>query len=113
MPKLSPTRIVLVISTVAVVYFVVTGAIQFIRSHQLGQEESRAEADVRDLQERFRQLEALRDYMKSDDFIEAAARDQIGLRRPGEPNIVVLSNKPSTITEENNQELWWESLLNP
>ena len=100
-------------AAIAVVYFVVTGAIQFVHSYQLGQEEDRAEADVRDFQERFHRLEALRDYLNSDKFIEAAAREQLGLRRPGEANIVVISSEPAPATEEGepDQELWWESLL--
>ena len=113
MPKLTPTQIVFVIAAVAVVYFVVTGTMQFISSHRLAQEESRLEATIDDLQEQYHRLSQLREYLDSDEFVEAAARQQLGMRQVGEVNIVAVSSPLADDTSEpTSEDLWWHLLLN-
>ena len=111
--KLSTTRIVLAVTALAVVYFLVSGSLNAIRSHQLRQQESRVEGEIRDLQERFQRLEAVRDYLDSDEYIETVARQQLGLVRQGEVGLVVISTAPTPTPEPGAQpegELWWEYL---
>ncbi len=116
LPKISATRVVLAVTALVVVYFLVAGAFNAIRSHQLRQEQGRLEADVGQLQERFQRLEALRDYLNSDEYIEAVAREQLGLVRQGETGFVVISSVPSP-TPAPGQEplpqpgLWWDVLI--
>jgi cell division protein FtsB len=118
--KLSATRVVFLIAAIAIVYFLFNGATQAIRSHQLGEEGQRLERDLRELQQRYRRLETLGDYLNSDEYIEAVARQQLGLVRPGERSIVVISTAPTPTPaggdgeeEEESQELWWEALIRP
>lgn len=103
-----------------VIYFLFSGALQAVRSHQLGQEGGRLETELHRLQERYRRLEALRDYLNSDEYIERVAREQLGLVRPGEAAIVVIAPAPtptpqpgSSETKSPTQELWWEELIRP
>ena len=113
-PNLSATRLVLLLAAVAVVYFLVTGAMQAVQSYQLGQEAEQLEEELRQVEERYRRLEALRNYLNSDEYIEAVAREQLGLVRPGEMSIVVIStSSPPTPGEEEEPtpELWWEALI--
>ena len=113
MPKLTQTQIVFAIAAVAVVYFVVTGTMQFVNSHRLAQEESRLEATIDDLQGQYHRLSQLREYLDSDEFVEAAARQQLGMRRVGEANIVAVFNPPTEeASEPTSEELWWHLLLN-
>jgi len=120
MSRLSPTRVVLVVTALVVVYFLLSGALQAVRSHQLGQEQGRLEAELRQLQERYRRLEALRDYLNSDEYIETVAREQLGLVRPGEQAIVVIAPAPTASAKDGPEgeaspspELWWEELIRP
>jgi len=97
--KLSTTRIVLAVTALAVVYFLVSGSLNAIRSHQLRQQESSLQGEIRDLQERFARLEAVQDYLDSDEYIETVARQQLGLVREGEVGLVVISTAPTPTPE--------------
>lgn len=107
-------------TALVVTYFLVSGALQAVRSYQLGQEEGRLEEELRQSQERYRRLEALRDYLSSDEYIETVAREQLGLVRPGEQGIVVIAPAPTPTPQPGPdgeasppQELWWEELIRP
>ena len=63
---------------------------QAVRSYQLGQQEDRLEEDIKQLQDRYQRLGGLRDYLNSDEYIEAAAREQLGLRRPEEASQMLI-----------------------
>lgn len=112
------SRVVLLVAAIAIVYFLFNGAMQAVRSYQLGEEAQGLDRQLRELQERYRRLEALRDYLNSDEYIEAVAREQLGLVRPGEKSIVVITTAPTPVLEaaedkgeESSQELWWETLI--
>ncbi|HXG42105.1 MAG TPA: septum formation initiator family protein [Dehalococcoidia bacterium] len=104
-------RAVLALSAAAVVYILVTGGLGALRTHQLRQDEERLQAEVAQLQERQRWLEALRDYMQSDEFLEMMARQQLGLVRPGEKGIMVVSPSPTPAPTPTDGRPWWERLL--
>lgn len=113
LPKISSTRIVLGVTAVILGYFLVTGATTALRSGQLNDREDRLQAEITDLEDRFERLEALREYLDSDEYIEVVAREQLGLVREGETSIVVISTAPSTARggeESEEDELWWERL---
>ncbi len=114
LPKISSTRIVLGVTAVIVGYFLVTGATTALRFGQLSDREDRLRAEITELEDRFERLEALREYLDSDEYIEAVAREQLGLVREGETSIVVISTVPSTADdggEPGDDELWWERLI--
>ncbi len=48
-------------------YFLVTGATAALRSSRLSDQEDRLGAEITDLQQRFERLEALREYLDSDE----------------------------------------------
>lgn len=107
-------RAVMAVAAVAVVYFLVTGAIGALRAHELRQREERLREEVRQLQEEHRELEALRQYMLSDEFVELMARQQLGLVRKGEKGIVIVSPPPTpSATPGPGSETgpWWRGLL--
>lgn len=95
-PWLSLRRWVILVTAVVVVYFVFTAASNTLQAIQIGQDESRLRQDVADLQKRYDQLTALREYLKSDEYIEWVARRELGLVRPGELGIIVISAATAT-----------------
>ena len=95
------------------VYFLVTGGVNAIRAHQLRQQEDRLQADVQDLQTRYDRLQALRDYLNSDEYVESVAREELGLVKKGEEGIVVISSAaaPTPAPGEGEPSLWWDVLI--
>ena len=93
-------------TAVVVVYFIFTAASNTIQAIQIGEDESRLNQDVDNLAERYDQLTALRDYWKSDEYIEWVARQELGLVRPGELGIVVISAATPTPPAEPPEPLW-------
>ncbi|HSP55008.1 MAG TPA: septum formation initiator family protein, partial [Dehalococcoidia bacterium] len=90
-----------------------TGAANGIRGHQLRQQESRLHQDIGDLQQRYDRLQALKDYLNSDEYIESVAREELGLVKKGEQGIVVISSAPAPTPAPGDAEpsLWWDVLI--
>ena len=112
-PKISTARMVLIVAAVFGAYFVAGGVLNAIRAHQLRQEEARLQADIGDLEGRYERLLALKDYLNSEEYIEAVAREQLGLVRKGETGFVAISTLPSPAPEPGDDlhSLWWEVLI--
>lgn len=112
-PRISTARLILGVTAVIVGYFLVTGATAALRSSHLNDREDRLRAEIAEFQQRYDRLEALREYLKSDEYIEAVAREQLGLVREGETGIAVISAAPSPAPDAETAEesdLWWETL---
>ena len=112
-PRISTARIVLMVAAVFGAYFVAGGVLNAVRAHQLRQEEGRLQADIGDLDGRYERLLALRDYLNSDEYIEAVAREQLGLVRKGETGFVAISTLPPVAPEPGDVKhpLWWDVLI--
>ena len=113
LPKLSAGRIVLAVTALVVAYFLVGGAFNAIRSQQLREQQGQLRSEISDLQDRYRELQALQLYLGSDEYIEAVAREQLGLVRQGETGIVAIPAEPSASPGpgEGDPELWWDVLI--
>lgn len=108
-------------TAVVVVYLLFTAGSNAISTFQLRQDEASMSDEVQKLDEHYRQLSALRDYINSDEYIEWAARRQLGLVRSGEIGIIVqplASPMPPAESEgeEGTQpgqppQRWWEALI--
>ena len=106
----------LAVTALVVIYFLVAGSLNAIRSQQLRQQQARLEADIQQFQQRFQRLEALREYLNSDEYIESAARQQLGLVRQGQTGFVVISTVPSPTPAPGQgsgtaPDLWWDILI--
>ncbi len=113
-PRISGTRILLGVTALIVGYFLVTGATTALRTSRLSDREDRLEAEIAGLQQRYERLEALRQYLGSYEYIEAVAREQLGLVSEGETSIVVISTAPSPTPDPDapeEDELWWQTLI--
>ena len=101
-------------TAVIVGYFLVTGATSALQSRQLSEREDRLQAEISDVQLRYQRLEALREYLDSNEYTEAVAREELGLVRQGETSIVVIPGAASPTPkpgEEDDGDLWWEALI--
>jgi len=113
MRGLSAGKLVVIVTVLAITYFLVTAGLGAVRSYQLHQREDRLRTEIQELQLRYQRLDALKDYLNSDEFIEAAAREQLGLVREGEIGFVAISTQPSPTPApgEPYPELWWDILI--
>jgi cell division protein DivIC len=110
---MSSGRIILLVTSLVVAYFLVTAALGAVRSYQLHQREGRLHGEIQELQVRYERLEALREYLNSDEYVEAAAREQLGLVRNGETGIIAIASQPSPTPAPDapRPELWWDVLI--
>lgn len=118
LPHLTLTRLVLVLAAVVVGYLMFTAVGDTLLSHRLGEDQDRLHRDLTDLQYQQARLEAIRDYLKTDDYIEGVARRVLGMVRPGETLVTVDSNVtptpvPEDATATGDDRPWWERLYGP
>jgi cell division protein DivIC len=113
LPRVSATRVIVLVAGLIAVYFMVGAALNAVRSEQLQQEEAGLQADIDDLQARYERLLALKDYLNSDEYIESVAREQLGLVRKGETGFVAISTLPTPTAAPDEEEpaLWWDVLI--
>ena len=111
---------VIVLAAVAVGYFLFAAVGDALLSHQLDREERQLRLDIAELQRQQLELEAIRDYLNTDAYIEGVARRILGLVRPGETLVIVSSTAPATPTPADQEtetnakpRRWWEELYIP
>jgi cell division protein FtsB len=117
-PRLSASRVVMLLAAAVVGYFVFSAAGDVLLSHQLSQDEQDLRSEVADLSRQRDELEAIRAYLRTDEYIEGVARRLLGLVRPGETLFIVSSSVeptpgPTPEAGPGADETWWEKLYNP
>ena len=112
-PSLSGGRIIFLVTVAIVGYFLLTFALSYVRGGQLNAQEERLTTEIADLQAKYDRLQALEEYLKSDEYIEAVAREQLGLVKSGEVAYVAISTQatPTPAPGAPRQDLWWETLI--
>jgi cell division protein FtsB len=103
------TRLVIFACLVITGYFAYTAAAGWIRNQQLAEDRAAAEQRVRELEGTQAYLEAVKNYVASDAYVEQEARRQLGFIREGEIPFVVTSPPPQTGPERSGT--WWERLF--
>ena len=116
LPRLTLTRVVLLLAAVVVGYFLFDAGKGTLLSHHLTQEEQQLHQQIDRLQREQAQLQALRDYLRTDEYVEGVAR-RLGLVRPGETLVIVSSTAPPTPAPTPGGSIstkpWWEQLYGP
>jgi len=113
---LSTTQLVMVLAALVVGYLLFAAAGDVLRSHRLNRNEERVRNEISELQRQHQELEALRDEMLTDEYIEGVARRVLGLVRPGETLITVSSATPEPTPERDRirrGQPWWHALEGP
>ncbi len=108
----SPGRIILAISLMVAAYLLFSAGGNLIESFRLADDEDRLRAQVEQLHFQEKQLEQIRDYLRSDEYIEFMARRVFGLVKPGE-SLVVVQAPPAddARAEPGAGRPWWERLF--
>ncbi|MEZ4554278.1 MAG: septum formation initiator family protein [Dehalococcoidia bacterium] len=109
-PAFGPVHMVLAVAALLLGLFVYAAAQTATQTYRLHDERRELSQQVEALRGQKAELEGLREYLASDEYVEAVARTQFGLVRPGETAVVVDSPAEPTPTRTAG-ERWWESLF--
>ena len=90
----TPSRILIAALLIAAGYAIFSAAGYVLRSYDLGRRETELRREVVALQRQRAELEALRAYLQSDEYVEYSARKLLGFVRPGETLVVVSGPDP-------------------
>ena len=88
------------------------------QSYRLAGQEQQVRQQIAELQRQHEELVALREYLRSDEYIESVARGVLGLVKPGETLTIVSgpqgedAGAPAVETSRPNRP-WWEELFGP
>ncbi len=110
LPTFGPTQMVLTLALLLVGLFGYAFLQTAAQSYRLREAERDLLLEVQDLREQRAELEGLADYLESDEYIEAFARQQFGLVRPGE-TLVEVDAPQGAADERVPGERWWEALF--
>ncbi len=118
LPRLSVTRVVILLAALLVGYFIFAAVGDTLLSQRLDRDEQGLRQEIAELQSQGARLEAIRDYLRTEEYIEGVARRVLGLVRPGETLIIVSSSAtPTPAAEQQPSEedngAWWEKLYGP
>ena len=110
LPSFGPTHMVLTLAILLLGLFAYAFLQTAAQSYRLREMEREMLVEVQDLRLQRAELEGLATYLESDEYVEAFARQQFGLVRPGE--ILVLVDAPeSGVPPRHPGERWWEALF--
>jgi cell division protein FtsB len=108
----SPGRILLVATLIAVGYLLFSAGNNLIHSYRLASDETRARNEVERLRQQQEQLLEIRDYLRTDEYVEFMARRVFGLVKPGETLVVV--DAPAADQPRVDPDVkWWQRLFGP
>ena len=112
---LSPGRILLVFTLVVAGYLLVSAGGGVVHSYRLASDEAALRGEVQELESQKDQLLQIRDYLRTDEYIEFMARRVFGLVKPGETLVIVNAPKSPTAAtnpgEEPAELTWWQRLF--
>lgn len=114
----SVPRFILLAAAVVVGYLLFTAAGTALKSYRLAGDEQEARQQIAELDSEYQELQAIRDYLSSDEYVESAARRMLGLVKPGETLVRVSSaeaeaENPQGADQQHAGQSWWESLFSP
>jgi cell division protein FtsB len=108
----SAKRVMIVAAIFIVAYFGLSVASNAIMHTRLEARGAALRDEIAALERREARLQALKNYMESDAFVEAAAREQ-GLVRPGEYQVVLLGPSAEDRDAVQPGDPWWFRYLHP
>lgn len=106
---LSRARLTIAVCLILAGYFVYSAAIDAAKNQEMDQGRLEAAQELLELTDRLAYLEAVRDYVASDEYVEQQARRQLGYVRPNEFAFVVTG--PPAEEDDTFAGSWWERLF--
>lgn len=85
-----------------------------LRNYELGQEEAKLRRELEQLKREHEQLSGIREYLRSDEYVEDVARRTLGLVKPGETLVIVSAPEgeaASPVPQPTPGVAWWKSLF--
>ena len=110
---LSPGRIIFFATLAVAAYMLVSAGDNFVHSVRLSNEETRLEEEVARLRREQGQLLQVRDYLRTDEYVEFMARRVLGLVKPSETLVAVDAPRPAAAEDEAAPGRWWQRLFGP
>ncbi|HXH21700.1 MAG TPA: septum formation initiator family protein [Dehalococcoidia bacterium] len=107
----SPGRIILALSLVVIAYLLVHAGGRAVDYYRLTDDEDRLRREVQELMAQEKQLEQIREYLRSDEYVEFMARRVFGLVKPGETLVIVKAPPPAEATPDEPGRRWWQDLF--
>lgn len=115
----SITPLVVCAALLAITYFGYGGWRYVAHNLRLSSDEQEIRQEIAQLDEQRSQLVAVRDYLRSEEYVEYVARSTLGLVKPGETLVIVSSSVPpvatpmpeSPVAGAQGHEPWWKDLF--
>jgi cell division protein FtsB len=107
---LSPGRLTLLATLAVAGYLLFSAGNNVLHSYQLASDETRLRQEVERLQRQKEQLEQIREYLRTDEYVEFMARRVFGLVKPGE-TLVIVDAPPAPPGDEDPSLTWWQRLF--
>jgi cell division protein FtsB len=106
----SPGRALLLATVVVSGYMLLSAGNNLVRSYDLVNDENRLQEQVDTLKEQREQLTQIRDYLRTDEYVEFMARRVFGLVKPGE-KLIIVDAPPAPAPQETGDLTWWQRLF--
>ena len=105
-----PAHVVLAVAALFLGLFLYSAAQTAAQTYRLHEQRRVLLHDVAELRRQRAELQGLREYLGSDEYLEAVARSRFGLVRPGETAVTV--DGPTRAQPERTAgQRWWEALF--
>ncbi len=105
-----PAQMALVVAMLLLGLFLYAAVQTATQRQQLRVQDRELRTEITELRLQHAELEALSNYLSSDEYIEAFARDRFGLVFPGEIAVVVQAEEPEP-EDRQPGERWWQELF--
>ncbi len=118
LPRPSFTQAILLVALAVIGYFAFVAVGGTVLSQRVNQEEQDLRQEVAALEQDQATLEAIREFLWTDEYVEGVARRMLGLVREGESLVIVAPSvtatpAPGEDAREVRQRRWWEELYIP
>lgn len=110
LPVFGPAHVVLTVATLLLGLFLYSAAQTAAQTYRLHEQRRVLVYEVDELRRQRAELQGLREYLGSDEYLEAMARTQFGLVRPGETAVLV-DGPTRPPPERTPGQRWWEALF--
>ena len=110
LPAFGPAHVVLTIAVLLLALFLYSAAQTATQTYRLHAERRVLVHQVDELRRQQAELQGLREYLNSDEYLEGVARTQFGLVRPGETAVIV-DGPTKPLPERTAEQRWWEAMF--
>jgi cell division protein FtsB len=105
-----PAHVVLTVAALFLGLFLYSAVQTAAQTYRLHAERRVLVYEVDELRRQRAELQGLHEYLGSDEYLEAVARTQFGLVRPGETAVIV-DGPTRPLPERTPGQRWWEALF--